>query len=78
MPEEIHAQSLRLAAARMAPNMAEPLDRYAGLEMPAQVEAHRTTLWEAVLLLENSATVAAAWEWRRTVWQLEQFACHHH
>jgi hypothetical protein len=58
----------------MSANFGLPIDRVTGLEMLAQADADRTKLWEAVLLLGDAATVAAAREWKMAVGQLELFA----
>jgi hypothetical protein len=54
--------------------LADPIDRDAGLETLTQAESQRTKAWENVLLLGDTATVAAARDWRNAVWQLELLA----
>jgi len=72
--KEIHTLALGLTAARMSINLARPITRDTGLEMLDQAEHYRTKTWETVLLLGDSATVAAARDWRNAVGKLESFA----
>jgi hypothetical protein len=72
--KEIHALTLRLIASRTSDITADPIDRDAGLETLTQTEFQRTKVWESVLLLGDTVTVAAARDWRNAVWQLELLA----
>jgi hypothetical protein len=72
--KEIHALTLRLIAPSTPSITADPIDRDAGLEALTQAEFYRTKAWESVLLLGDTATVAAARDWRSAVWQLELLA----
>ena len=72
--KEIHALTLRLIAPSTPGITADPIDRDAGLEALTQAEFYRTKAWESVLLLGDTATVAAARDWRSAVWQLELLA----
>lgn len=58
--KEIHALTLRLIGPRAPGITADPIDRDAGLETLTQAEFHRTKAWESVLLLGDTATVAAS------------------
>lgn len=67
--------TLRLTAAHISLNLADPIDRESGLKALLQEEEERrTTLWENVLLPGDMETVNAARDWRKAVWQMEQYA----
>lgn len=54
--------------------LGEPINREAGLEMLVQAEAHRTEVWEMMLLLADQATAHAAERWRNAVTHEVEFA----
>ncbi|MEV4410988.1 hypothetical protein [Catellatospora sp. NPDC049609] len=67
--------SARIVASRGVGNGREqPLDPAIGLPQLAELEATRTAVWEMVLLLGDTETIAAAREWHRCAWYLEWFA----
>jgi hypothetical protein len=70
----VYAAASRLAAARIPRLTMTPVDRETGLAMLTEANNERTRAWEAVLLLGDEATVRAAAEWRRAVWQVERIA----
>lgn len=72
--KDIHALTFRLTAHRMSVNKNSPMDRGTGLELIAQAELVRTKTWEAVLLLGDELTVAAARQWWYAVARLTDFA----
>jgi hypothetical protein len=72
--KEIHKLTLRLTAARVSFVWADPIDRDSGLQILAQADAHRTTVWENVLLLGDAATVSAARDWWEAVRELVMYA----
>jgi hypothetical protein len=72
--KEIHLLTFRLSASRRPRAKTPPIDHEAGLELLAQAEAHRTKMWETVLLMGDPVTVTAARQWRDAIWQLELLA----
>ncbi|MEV5899416.1 hypothetical protein [Streptomyces sp. NPDC052127] len=72
--KEVHLLAHRLTASSRPSSRAHSIDRATGLELLAQADAQRTKAWEAVLLLGDADTVAAAREWRWAVLQLEREA----
>ncbi|MET9495601.1 hypothetical protein [Streptomyces sp. NPDC006552] len=61
----------RIGAARGFTDVADPLQPDDGLPLLAEAESHRATEWEAVLLVGDAATIAAARRWHETVWTIE-------
>jgi len=70
----VQVAASRLVADRIPGASTGPADRAAGLQLLADAGADRTKAWEAVLLLGDSVTVAAARQWREAIWQLERIA----
>jgi hypothetical protein len=70
----VQVAASRLVADRIPGASTGPVDRDAGLHLLADAGAARTKAWEAVLLLGDATTVAAARDWREAIWQLEQIA----
>jgi hypothetical protein len=66
--------STELAAARGIQHSSDPVEIEEGLRTLNAVEADRTAKWEAVLLLGEAATVAAARAWHEAAWRLEWYA----
>lgn len=61
----------RIGAAVGFPDVADPLQPAEGLPLLAEAESHRATEWESVLLVGDSATIAAARRWHEMVWTVE-------
>jgi hypothetical protein len=70
----IHTVSFRLVAMHRPGSSAPPIDRPAGLEQLAHANLRRSADWEALLLLGDEATVAAARRWRDAVSAVELLA----
>ena len=68
--KSIHQLAFRLSAAKRTDSQAVPVDKDVALAQLAEAETVRTNTWEAVLLLGDSATISAAYEWRLAVGQL--------
>ncbi|MEU9453620.1 hypothetical protein [Streptomyces sp. NPDC048277] len=64
----------RIGAALGYANVVDPLEPAAGLQLLAEAEARRATLWESVLLVGDAGTVVAARSWHEAVWTLELHA----
>jgi hypothetical protein len=65
--KKIHMTVLAMVEPSLVHNLAEPINREAGLEMIAQAEAHRAEAWETMLLLADQPTAYAALRWRNMV-----------
>lgn len=61
----------RLAAHRGLEFTVDPLDPEEGMGLLAQAESRRQAEWEAVLLVGDAETVAAARAWHEAVWNVE-------
>jgi hypothetical protein len=61
---------LRIASFRGLGTLTHPLDPATGVPILAEIEDRRSALFEAVVLLGNPATVAAARGWQQSVWDL--------
>jgi hypothetical protein len=72
--KEIHSIAFRLAAAHRPGSTATPVEPALGLEMLAQANVRRTQALEAVHLLGDAGTVAAAREWQDAVRTVERLA----
>lgn len=67
--------SARLAAARGFPHLAEPLEpTQAAIDVLSEAKTDRSRAWEAVLLLGDPATVAAARAWHEAAWRVSWYA----
>jgi len=66
--------AIRIAATRGFGASDKPLSPEEGLPMLAELDAERNNRWEAVLLLGDPDTIAAARRWHEVVWKLEWFA----
>jgi len=64
----------RIGAARGLPSTATPIEITDGLERLAAAEADRGAKWEAMQLLGDPATVAAARAWHECAWEIEWYA----
>lgn len=64
----------RIAASVGLGSSEKPLSPDEGLSKLAELEVQRGTRWEAVLLLGDADTIAAARGWHECVWKLEWFA----
>ncbi|WP_433185638.1 hypothetical protein [Actinoallomurus sp. CA-150999] len=65
--KKIHMTVLAMVEPSLVHNLAEPINREAGLEMIAQAEAHRAEAWETMLLLADQPTAYAALRWHDVV-----------
>lgn len=63
--------SQRIGAALGYANVVDPLEPATGLQLLAEAEARRASLWESVLLVGDVETVVAARSWHEAVWTLE-------
>lgn len=61
----------RIGAALGYAYVVDPLEHAEGLKVLAEAEARRATLWESVLLVGSSETIAAARSWHEAIWILE-------
>ncbi|MGW2706215.1 hypothetical protein [Streptomyces sp. NPDC001340] len=61
----------RIGAALGYAHVVDPLEPDAGLQLLAEAEARRATLWESVLLVGDAETVGAARSWHEAIWTLE-------
>ncbi|GAA1854915.1 hypothetical protein GCM10009736_22170 [Actinomadura bangladeshensis] len=64
----------RLAAHRGLEFTVDPLDPEEGMGLLAQAESRRQAEWEAVLLVGEAETVAAARAWHEAVWNVEPWS----
>ncbi|MEU6486310.1 hypothetical protein [Streptomyces sp. NPDC046887] len=64
----------RIGAARGFENVVDPLEPDDGLILLAEAESKRASEWEAVLLVGDAKTIAAARAWHEAVWNLELYA----
>jgi hypothetical protein len=71
--KEIHTVALRISAS-YRPSRLQSIDREQGQELLAEANSRRTTAWEAMLLLGDENTVAAARVWREAV-RAEEYLC---
>lgn len=65
--KKIHMTVLAMVEPALVHNLAEPINREAGLEIIAQAEASRAEAWEKMLLLADPSTAHAALHWRNMV-----------
>lgn len=63
--------SQRIGAALGYANVVDPLEPAPGLQLLAEAEARRASLWESVLLVGDAETVVAARSWHEAIWTLE-------
>ncbi|MFJ6755092.1 MULTISPECIES: hypothetical protein [unclassified Streptomyces] len=68
--KEVQLLATRVTAPSRPESRSLPIDRTTGLELLAQADAQHTKAWEAVLLMGDANTVAAAREWRMAVMSL--------
>ncbi|MFE5491109.1 hypothetical protein ACFQ7Z_14305 [Streptomyces virginiae] len=61
----------RIGASLGYSDVVDPLAPADGLPLLADAESHRATEWEAVLLVGDAATVAAARRWHETIWTIQ-------
>jgi hypothetical protein len=66
--------SKRICASRGLPTTAPPISVEQGLKELSDASIERAEVWESLLLLGDSSTVAAARSWHRSVWRMEAFA----
>jgi hypothetical protein len=71
--KKIHGTALGIVDPHIV-NLAEPINREAGLETIAEAEAYRTDVWELMLLLADQATERAAVRWLNAVTREVRFA----
>ncbi|MFD5424511.1 hypothetical protein [Streptomyces sp. NPDC127084] len=61
----------RIGAGLGFSDVVDPLEPAEGLPLLAEAESLRGAEWEAVLLVGDAATIAAARRWHETVWGIE-------
>ena len=65
--KKMHMTILGMVEPRLVHNLAEPINREAGLEIIAQAELRRADAWEKMLLLADQSTAQTALRWRDMV-----------
>jgi hypothetical protein len=72
--KHLQVLALRMSASSRPGARSQPLDQAVGQELISEGEAARARAWEAVLLLGDAETVAAARQWRTAVLRMEHRA----
>jgi hypothetical protein len=75
-PKDMYTTALHMSEYRFHADKISRIDREAGRKLLEQANADRTIRWETMLLLGDSATVAAGRTWRDAVYEVVAFSFH--